>query len=119
MSVKKIKEKKTEPANNPEIKSLDQKNNYIIGIGASAGGLEALEKFFTAMPDQSGFSFVVVQHPRGVKLENDDLSCVVISDVIIKHSDKTKKINLNINPFMNHSRKMANNLIFCTVSSEY
>lgn len=34
----------------------------IVGIGASAGGLEALEAFFHAMPADSGMSFVVVQH---------------------------------------------------------
>ncbi len=31
-------------------------------MGASAGGLEAFQKFFTAMPSDSGMSFVVVQH---------------------------------------------------------
>ena len=35
---------------------------YIIGIGASAGGLEALQQFFQHMPANSGLSFVVVQH---------------------------------------------------------
>ena len=34
----------------------------IVGIGASAGGLEALESFFHAMPSDSGLSFVVIQH---------------------------------------------------------
>ncbi|PKN66297.1 MAG: hypothetical protein CVU57_06400 [Deltaproteobacteria bacterium HGW-Deltaproteobacteria-15] len=34
----------------------------IIGIGASAGGLEALESFFSALPDRSGMAFVVVTH---------------------------------------------------------
>ena len=34
----------------------------IVGIGASAGGLEALEQFFRGVPSQSGLSFVVVQH---------------------------------------------------------
>ena len=34
----------------------------IVGIGASAGGLEALEQFFTNMPSDSGMAFVVVQH---------------------------------------------------------
>lgn len=34
----------------------------IVGIGASAGGLEALEQFFTNMPPDSGMAFVVVQH---------------------------------------------------------
>lgn len=34
----------------------------IVGIGASAGGLEALEEFFDAMPADSGMAFVVVTH---------------------------------------------------------
>ncbi|MFT5717881.1 MAG: two-component system CheB/CheR fusion protein [Oleiphilaceae bacterium] len=36
--------------------------NLIVGIGASAGGLEALETFFKSMPDNSGISFVVIVH---------------------------------------------------------
>jgi two-component system CheB/CheR fusion protein len=34
----------------------------IVGIGASAGGLEALEIFLRHLPDKSGLGFVVVQH---------------------------------------------------------
>jgi len=34
----------------------------IVGIGASAGGLEALELFFTNMPKDPGMAFVVIQH---------------------------------------------------------
>ena len=34
----------------------------IVGIGCSAGGLNALEKFFTHAPADSGMAFVVVQH---------------------------------------------------------
>ncbi len=34
----------------------------IVGIGASAGGLEALEQFFGSMPDKKGMAFVVIQH---------------------------------------------------------
>jgi len=35
---------------------------YIVGIGASAGGLEALEKFFSNCPGDTGMAFVVIQH---------------------------------------------------------
>jgi two-component system CheB/CheR fusion protein len=35
---------------------------YIVGVGASAGGLEALERFFAHVPRDSGMAFVVVQH---------------------------------------------------------
>ena len=34
----------------------------IAAIGASAGGLEALEDFFSNMPPEPGISFVVIQH---------------------------------------------------------
>src|SRR5262245_59312597 len=34
----------------------------IVGIGASAGGLQALQRIFDAMPDEPGCAFVVVQH---------------------------------------------------------
>jgi two-component system, chemotaxis family, CheB/CheR fusion protein len=38
----------------------------IVGVGASAGGVEALEGFFRGMPPQPGMAFVVVTHmPRG------------------------------------------------------
>lgn len=35
---------------------------HYVGIGASAGGLEALEAFFRKMPAKNGLVFVVVQH---------------------------------------------------------
>jgi two-component system CheB/CheR fusion protein len=36
--------------------------HYIIGIGASAGGLEAIHDLFDYMPQNTGFSFIVIQH---------------------------------------------------------
>ncbi len=35
---------------------------YIVGIGASAGGLDAFIEFFRNMPPDSGMAFVLVQH---------------------------------------------------------
>src|SRR5512135_876842 len=34
----------------------------IVGIGASAGGLDAFKKFFSALPAESGMAFVLIQH---------------------------------------------------------
>lgn len=34
----------------------------IVGIGASAGGLDAFKKFFSAVPAESGLAFVLIQH---------------------------------------------------------
>ncbi len=35
---------------------------YVVGIGASAGGVEALRDFFRNMPTDTGMAFVIVQH---------------------------------------------------------
>ena len=45
----------------PDKSELDS-DVLVVGIGASAGGLHALESLFTAMPLGTGFAFVVIQH---------------------------------------------------------
>ncbi len=45
------------------VPSLAQEDSFfVVGIGASAGGLRALEDFFAHMPQDSGAAFVVIQH---------------------------------------------------------
>ena len=34
----------------------------VVGIGASAGGLEAFEQFFSQIPPDTGLAFIIVQH---------------------------------------------------------
>ena len=42
---------------------MSEPNNFfIVAIGASAGGLQALETFFSNLPDHPNAAFVVVQH---------------------------------------------------------
>jgi two-component system CheB/CheR fusion protein len=43
-------------------RDTDSSRVAIVGIGASAGGLEALKKFLAAMPRDSGMAFVLVPH---------------------------------------------------------
>src|SRR5574337_255594 len=50
--VKPVKNKAKEP-----IKAFP-----IVGIGASAGGLEAIEGFFAHMPSGTNMAFVIIQH---------------------------------------------------------
>jgi len=42
--------------------SKDLEPIRIVGVGASAGGLESLEKLFASMPGDLGMAFVIVQH---------------------------------------------------------
>ncbi len=51
------------PSDNTEsIATSDNKPSYIIGIGASAGGLEAIELFIKNLKSNSGVAFIIVQH---------------------------------------------------------
>lgn len=52
----------------------------IIGIGASAGGLEALQSFFDRMPPKEGLAFVVVQH-----LESNRQS--LLAEILQRHTE--------------------------------
>lgn len=63
----------------PEERQTQPDSPLIIGIGASAGGLEALQQFFRHMPGNSGLSFVVVQH-----LSPDYKS--LMADILGKHT---------------------------------
>ncbi|MCP5159297.1 MAG: EAL domain-containing protein [Gammaproteobacteria bacterium] len=47
---------------NPPDETQSLNSFPIVGIGASAGGLEALKQFFRATPPDTGLAFVLVQH---------------------------------------------------------
>ncbi len=56
--------RKKEPVKPSKAKLSNKSANRfpIVGIGASAGGLEALEQFFNNVPVNSGMAYVVIQH---------------------------------------------------------
>ncbi len=66
----------------------------IVALGASAGGLKALEQFFSVMPVDSGMAFVVVQH-----LSPDFKS--LMDDLLARHTSMSivqAKDNLELKP---------------------
>src|SRR3954451_7027387 len=42
--------------------STESRPLYVVGVGASAGGLEALQRLFESIPRTGQMAFVVVQH---------------------------------------------------------
>ncbi len=42
--------------------NANYEHKFIVGIGASAGGLEALQKLLSALPSNTGFPYIIVQH---------------------------------------------------------
>lgn len=63
----------------PIQKSLSHSDNFIIAIGASAGGLEAIHEFFDHMPESRNVSFIIIQH-----LSPDYKSLLV--DLVSRHT---------------------------------
>ena len=65
--------------------SAKQQNVPIVGIGASAGGIEALEGFFQGMPSRPGAGFVVVTH---LNPERES----VLHEIIARYTDLAVKV---------------------------
>jgi len=64
--------------------AIDSKHNgnsdhYIVCIGASAGGMEAIHELFDRIPQDTGFSFIVIQH-----LSSDHKS--LMGELLSKHT---------------------------------
>jgi len=104
-------------------------NFPIIGIGASAGGLDAFKRLLTAIPEDSGMAYVLVQHldpshesvlpeilqrvtkipvheiTEDIHLAPDHIYVIpsnkmlISTDGVLKLSDREKKINLSIDIF--------------------
>jgi two-component system CheB/CheR fusion protein len=66
MKLKSNSKRDDSPASNLESKPLTKESSNlafpIVGIGASAGGLEVLEQFLRHVPEKSGLAIVIVQH---------------------------------------------------------
>ena len=45
-----------------QAKPAAHKDFLIVGLGASAGGIQALRTFFTRVPKDSGLAYVVILH---------------------------------------------------------
>lgn len=104
--VKEIMAKKNAPipksskTNAPLKKSTNEnsENNFlIVGMGASAGGLETFNDFFEIMPENSGMAFVLVQH-----LDPTHKSLMV--DLIEKHTQ------MKISEVVDHTKVLPNHI---------
>ena len=104
-------------------------NFRIVGIGASAGGLDAFKRLLTAIPDNSGMAYVLVQHldpshesilpeilqrvtdipvieiTDDIPLAPDHIYIIpanrmlTSTDGVLKLTDREKRINLSIDVF--------------------
>tara|TARA_R110002096_G_scaffold181342_3_gene358976 strand:- start:1144 stop:5658 length:4515 start_codon:yes stop_codon:yes gene_type:complete len=78
---KKASDITTDPVISDDRSELIFKNNTfpIVGLGASAGGLQAFTDFFKAMPADSGMAFVAIHH---VDPDHESL----MADLLAKHT---------------------------------
>jgi len=64
---------------------MKENNIYVVGIGCSAGGQEALKELFGHLPDLDGVAFVVIQHlaPESQYLAREALGRYIRYPVIL------------------------------------
>ncbi|HEU4903034.1 MAG TPA: chemotaxis protein CheB, partial [Flavisolibacter sp.] len=67
------------PEAKPRNTPISSNDHFVVAIGASAGGLEAIQEFFDNMPSNGNLSFVIIQH-----LSPDYKSLLV--ELISKHT---------------------------------
>jgi two-component system CheB/CheR fusion protein len=122
----KIKHKKSKTKAQP----LSSAHNFtVVGIGASAGGLDAFKSLIKAIPENSGMAYMLVQHldpahesilpeilqrvtkipvleiTNDIHLEPDHIYVIppnkmlISVDGVLKLTDRAKKINLSIDIF--------------------
>lgn len=87
--------KLTSPKKPPVLVETKVFNGYVVCIGASAGGLDALEKFFQTCPAETGAAFVVVQHlsPDHKSMMNNLLARHTKMPVIMVEDDMAIEAN--------------------------
>lgn len=91
---KKITSKKTNSIPEMKVPVGKKSDFFIVGIGASAGGLEALKAFFDTCASDSGMAFVIVQH-------RDPMHESFLPELISEHTQmKASEITngLKVNP---------------------
>lgn len=119
--------------------SSDLSPLLVVGIGASAGGIEALKRFFTTVPEDSPLAFIVVLHldpehksklaeimGRETRFSFSEAkqhqvieagkACVIPPNAYIEIKDRV--INL-IKPLHKRSSRFAIDHFFKSMSSEY
>lgn len=99
----------------------DNKPTFVVAIGASAGGLNALELFFENMPPDSGMAFVVIQHlSPDFKSRMDELLSRVTSMPVHQVTDNVavEPNHIYLNVSMTQMRAKDGRLLLTEVARE-
>ncbi|RFS17280.1 CheR family methyltransferase [Emticicia sp. C21] len=94
MTKKRVSEKQKQPLPHEEV-GVGKNELLIVGIGASAGGIVALQEFFRHVPANSGIAYVVILH---LSPDHDSkLANILQSVAAIPVSQVTEKVKVEAN----------------------
>ncbi|MBF0625238.1 MAG: PAS domain S-box protein [Magnetococcales bacterium] len=102
------------PGKRKRAKDPKKKNLFLVGIGASAGGLEALRPLVTKLPANTSIGYVVVQHmaPQYRSMMAELLSREAKLPVVeIKHNTEAQANTIYITP-PNHDVDIRDGVLF-------
>ncbi|MEN9374083.1 MAG: hypothetical protein RIR79_1635 [Pseudomonadota bacterium] len=121
-----------------DAEEVGEYQGYVVCIGASAGGLDALERFFSSCPTNTGAAFVVVQHlsPDHKSMMSTLLARHTLMPVIMAEEDMALRENcvflipsgsimhvspghLHLKPKKSHSLTLPIDIFFASLAAVY
>jgi two-component system CheB/CheR fusion protein len=97
-------------------RSNGKKDFLVVGIGASAGGIKAIQDFFATMPPNSGMAFVVILHlsPEHESNLREVVQARTAMDVIlVSEAHKVEPNRVYVIP-PNKNLEMVDGIVRCT-----
>lgn len=94
----------------------NKKDFLVVGLGASAGGVRALQEFFETMPPNSGMAFVVILHlsPEHESSLSEIIQARTAMDVtVVNETHKVEPNNIYVIP-PNKNLEMVDGVVRCT-----
>lgn len=124
-----------QPPTTPPIPTFE---GYVVCIGASAGGLDALERFFKNCPSTTGAAFVVIQHlspdhksmMSNLLARHTSMPVVLVEDGMALQADRLYLIppgsvmhitqgHLHLRPKSPHGLTLPIDIFFAAMASAY
>lgn len=118
--MKKEESQKTSRKKTKSPKPTTKKDFLVVGLGASAGGVKALQEFFATMPPNSGMAFAVVLHlsPEHESNLAQILQAHTVMPVIqVNETHKVEPNHVYVIP-PNRQLELVDGVVRCTESVE-
>lgn len=90
-----------------EIEEMSDNDFNVVGIGASAGGVDAIFEFFNNLPDNPGMAFIIVRHIKRDAESNLKVLLQKYTKLTVKDIETGDSIDINTVYILPPNKKVA------------